>query len=280
MLSDVEANGIVQRLTACFNGAHASTLEAFCDRSLVVNSQVLGGDRRSNQLIASPLAALAGALRTRFPGTVFRGLDVQSVGSDLAFRVEGHLGIDDQRSPLTVQCTCRIRVLHKKIRELWFEVDEYDLLARQGRICCDPGQSTGDARRINQQAADALWPVLRTRNAATALFGPDVVVHANLAIYKDLQKGLELYALRLDGVGELPKVLEMLRDIFEDPVELIFAEGISQGFTTTFRGKMRARKGAQMERYDIVCGFITPADRVTECWISIAPPPTLMECLL
>ncbi len=282
MPPDVKTQSLAELLMGCFNGNPATTLAGIVDRTLTINSLLMGGDRRANALATAPIPTLIESLRTRFPGTRFRSDALRSTDNGFSFTLQGEFAGPELAGPaLTVQCTCRVRLVQDKISELWFEVDEYSLLQQQGRICSAPGEAVAAARAANQQAVDALSQLLRTRGLTADLLDAAARVHANIELYKDISTGIITETRRLEGTGTkaLDEVLALIRGRFQDPVELALGNGISQGCTTTFKGKIRAKIGASKQRYNIVCGFMSPHDRVTECWICITPPPTLMECL-
>jgi len=281
MQPDPMTEALAELLTACFNGSPASSIAHLCDRSLMINSFLMGGDRRLNALATAQLPTLLQAVRTRFPDTRFRSHDLSTTEQGFTFGLSGELASAAAGRALPIECTCRVRLAQEKISELWFQIDEYRLLLEQGRICSAPGESVEASRTANERAAEALSQLLRTRTASAEGLDADTNVHVNIELYKDLSKGLITETRRFDGAGTaaLDEALQLLRGRFQDPVELSFGKGISQGSTTTFRGKIRARVGPNKQRYNIVCGFTSPIDRVTECWICITPPPTLMECL-
>ncbi len=165
------------------------------------------------------------------------------------------------------------------MRELWFTVDEYDVLLQLGRVCAAPGQSLGGSAAVNQLAAQSLREALVSGKAGAGHLGPEVDMHVNIETYRDIASGTQMDAVCLEGPGKIDQLLAYIRERFGRPLELVFKNGISQGHTTTFRGTIRAKIGAEMQRYDIVCGFVTPRDEVSECWVKITPPPTLRECL-
>ena len=276
MEANILADRIANQLVAGFNGNPLPPNDEVWGRSLTVNSALIGDDRRANALATSPLTRLIDACRTRFPDTSFQSEGVHSTESGFVFTQVGR----QPGSGLAIQCTCRVRLVQDKVRELWFEVDEYGILMQQGKICSAPGVSDSASRTTNQMAAEKFRQTLLARSATGNFLSHDVVVHTNIETYRDISRGVETESLRLEGAGKFNEVLGLLRNRFHDPIDLTFADGISQGFTTTFRGKIRAKVGSELQRYNLVCGFVSPSEKVTEFWINITPPPTLMECLL
>src|SRR5262245_43278233 len=259
MEPDLKAQTLAELLTGCFNGNPASSVAHLCDRALVINSFLMGGDRRLNALASAQLPTLLQSVRARFPDTRFRSHDLQMSDRGLSFGLSGELtSAATGGQPIPVECVCRVRLAQDKICELWFQVDEYSLVLEQGRICSAPGQAIDASRTSNERAAEALSHVLRTRSASVPAEALDAnaTVHVNIELYKDISKGLITETRRFDGVGPaaLDEMLTLLRGRLQDPVELLFGKGISQGSTTTFRGKIRARVGANKQRYNIVCG--------------------------
>ena len=272
-----------QRLIECFNGGPISSLEGLTATSLLVNSALLGSDRRSNALITQPIAALVGACRSNFPGVTFCGENVRPYDGGLVltwsmhFRPDGH-----GNRVLNIPCTCRVRITGGKLCELWFVLDDYSMLLQLGKVCPDPGQPTGRSEIINRLAAETLSDAFVMRNTVrnTLSLSLETVVHANIETYRDLARGVDTETFRLEGASKFSELLSFVWNKFSSPVDLSLKSGISQGYTTTFRGRIRARIGMEMQTYSIVCGFVSPGDRVAECWVKVTPPPTLMECIM
>jgi hypothetical protein len=280
MGQDAHADSVAEWLIDYLNGRGASLLTEFCHRAAVANSALLASDPSPDSAMQGSLTELIAACQSRFPGIQFYSESVSS--TELGFLLSGHgeFTRDGSGQPVvTVPCSCRVELERSKIREIWFEVDDYSLLLQLGRICADPGQSVGQSAVVNHAAVDSLRKALVTRSGLSQTLGPDVTVHASIKTYKDINRGYETDSLRLDGPGKLQELLGLMHERFGEPIELLLGSGISQGYTTTFRGKIRAKVGTEMQRYDIVCGFVSPQDRVNECWIKITPPPTLLECL-
>ena len=281
MRTDVDTKIITGRLIECFNQGSASLIVDLCDRSLSVNSAILGNDRRSNAKVQDPIAKLIAACRAMFPDAQFSIGSVKQTDDGFVVGLIGNLkSPEDSTRVLKVPCTCRVKLVARRIRELWFAVDEYAILQQLGRVCPDPGCSVGRSASINQQAMDSLRDSFTTRKPARAPVSIETIIHANIENYIDITtKGMEIDTFRLDGVGKINELLARFHSTFADPLELSFADGISQGHTTTFRGRIRAKVGANMQRYHVVCGFVSHEGNLAECWVTIAPPATLMECL-
>jgi len=280
MSSDPKILNISQRLLDCFNGSSVSLLADLCDPALTVYSGVLGGDRRSNALVREPIAPLIAACRGKFPGVRFFSESVRLSDIGFVFSWIGNFQPQEEGSPLVkIPCTCRVTLTGDRLRELWFAIDEYEVLTQLGKVCMDPGHSTGNSSITNRLAAESLRSAIVTRRTTCDSLHPDTLLHANIEIYTDLKTGVGTEIFRVEGENTIGEVLAYLRERLGEPVELSFHDGISQGYTTTFRGKIRGKVGAEMQRYDLVCGFVSPTDRVTECWVKVTPPPTLMECL-
>lgn len=158
-------------------------------------------------------------------------------------------------------------------------MDNYSALVQPGRICPDPGQSTGRSAAVNQLAAESLRQALVMNTMPGEPLHSDTAIHAYIKVYRDLSEGVETDTVRLEGTGKMGEFLSLIRDCFGDSLDVSLNGGISQGCTTTFRGTIRARMQIGTHKYGIACGFVSSADRVTECWVMITPPPTLMECL-
>lgn len=281
MQTDIEIRVISEQLLDCFNQRSAALPTNICDRSLSVTSALLGDDRRSNSLMHDPLGKLIAACQARFPGITFRSEIIRPSATGFISEWIGHSHVAEASDrPLKIPCTCRVTLQGHRVRHLWFSVDEYSILQQLGRLCPDPGQSVARSANVNQQAMYSLRDALTTREPARYPLGPDIVVHANLETYIDIAaRGFQTEIFRLDGTGKITELLAYIQRRFSASLDLSFIAGISQGHTTTFRGTVRGRIGLEMQRYDAVFGFVTPAQQLTECWVKLTPPPTLMECL-
>lgn len=279
MHTGVDIEGTVRRLVECFNGAPISSLTELPERELIINSSILVEDRRSNTLPKEALAALIRACRSRFPDIQFQCESVTQSNEGFISQWTGYSQPEGQRREvLSVPCSCRVKYAGKFMRELWFSVSEYSILQQLGKVCAAPGQSSGNSASVNTQAMERLKSAIVMRNKVLDLLGPQIEMHVNVETYLDITKGLGVETYRLDGVGKLDELLAYVWERFCSPVDISFKNGISQGHTTTFRGTIRSRIGGEMQRYNIVCGFVSPRDQVSECWLNITPPPTLMEC--
>ena len=281
MNTDVGTESAVHRLVECFNGKSVSALAELRDGELTINSAFLGDDRRSNALVNEGIGRLVAACHSRFPGIQFQCDSVAKSNDGFTSQWTGRWRPEDQLGQaLAIPCTCRVKYAGRFMRELWFTVDEYSILLQLGKVCSAPGQALGHSASVNQLAAESLKEAIVSGNSTCDRLGQAVEMHVNIETYRDIGKSVDIEAYRLDGAGQIVHLLAYVRNRFGRPVELSFKKGISQGHTTTFRGAIRARLGgAETQRYDIVCGFVSPGDEVSECWVKISPPPTLMECL-
>jgi len=280
MHTEVAAVEIGRRLIDCFNRRPGTSVADLCDRSTVVHSALLGRDRRSNAVIKFPLAALIAACHARFPGIEFHPEGVTAYGAAVALSWRGRFQAEGQQSTITVPCACRIRIANNRLCEISFAVDDYSILMQLGSICAEPGQSRGRSASVNEHAAASLRDAFVMRKDTCDAVSAAAVIHANIETYADITCGIAMDTFRLEGAGTIGELLCYVREHFGAPIDVAFRDGISQGYATTFRGKIRARIGAEMQRYDLVCGFASPGDRLAECWVKITPPPTLMECLI
>lgn len=279
---NVGTESAAHRLVEWFNGKPISALAELRDGELTINSALLGRDRRANTLLVKEgIGKLIAACHARFPGIQFQCDSVAESNDGFTSQWTGRWRPQDQLGQaLSIPCSCRVKYAGRSMRELWFTVDEYSILLQLGKVCAAPGQAMGRSASVNQLAAESLKEAIVTGNSTCGPLGTSVEMHVNIETYRDIGKGVDIETYRLDGVGQIAQLLAYVRERFAKPVELSFKNGISQGHTTTFRGTIRARLGgAETQRYDIVCGFVSPGDDVSECWVKISPPPTLMECL-
>jgi hypothetical protein len=277
-LSIMEATA--DRLLRWFNAGAVDDDEGLCHPALTVHSALLGADRRSHAHFRSPLAALIEICHTNYPGIHFVAelANLRSQALELHWRAQFASTRADR--PLNIPCCCRVQLEHGQIRAVRFIVDEYALLAELGRVCADPGQTPSSAIRINDEGVRALVGALVTGSGVPdAPFRNDARIRACVETYRDVRAGVELETFELDAVGELAALLDYLRARFAPPMELSFEPGLSQGATTTYRGKVRARLGEESQRYEVTCGLVSRNLHVVECWMKIAPPVTLIECL-
>jgi hypothetical protein len=284
MNRDVQGNAIAERLLGYFNGGSASSIAELCDRSLTVTSAILASARSPN--FPNPpgsnrLTELVAAARSIFPGVSFFGESVTAWEGGVVLSWRGEFKPDERSARLlSVPCSCRVRIQRDKVCGISFVVDEYSVLLQLGRICADPGKSSGSSAEVNQAAAHSLRDAFVAGKALRDCLPAEAILHVDIEIYRDINQGLETETLRLEGVGRMDDLLRFVRARFRDPVDVSLREGISQGYTTTFRGNIRARSGTDMLRYDLVIGFASRGARVAECWVKIIPPPTLLECCL
>lgn len=281
MDTNVGTESAAHLLVECFNGKPNSVLADLQDGKLTINSALLGDDRRSNALVNEGVGRLIAACHSRFPGIQFQCDSVAKSNDGFSSQWTGRWRPEDQiGQTLSIPCSCRVKYVGRFIRELWFTVDEYSILLQLGKVCSAPGQALGRSASVNQLAAESLKEAIVTGNSTCDRLGSSVEMHVNIETYRDIGNGVDIETYRLDGAGQIGQLLAYVKERFGRHVELSFKKGISQGHTTTFRGTIRARfGGTETQRYDIVCGFVSPGDEVSECWVKITPPPTLMECL-
>lgn len=281
MCTDALRDSIAQRLIDYFNASLTAPLEELGHRTLAVHCAILARSQSSNSIGPRSLTALVTACHGMFPGIRFRCEDSRSSSDEILLVWRGEFRRDDQGAQVVnVPCTCRVRVRDEQISEIWFVIDSYSVLLQLGRICAEPGQSNGRSAVLNRLAMDSLRDAIVTRRTLDGALGPGTFIHASVKIFKDINHGVETETFTIEGVGKIHEMLGHIRERFTNPIDLSISYGLSQGYTTTFRGSVSAVVGAEMQRYDIFCGFVSPADQVVECWVKIAPPPTVKECLL
>ena len=271
----MDIRSIAEALLRSFNRSEASSYADFCDESLTVKSALLS-------IGAAPhsLDALIAGCQSMFPGIIFHGDPPRSSGDTLLLSWRGEYTPGEPNvGTVYVPCTCRLAIANGRIREISFAVNSYQVMLQLQRICSDPGQPIANSALVNQCAAESLRQAVVLGNALIEGLSVNVVLHASVTIYRDINKGLHTDTLRLDGVGKIEALLTFIRDRFGQSVDLVISGGISQGHTTTFRGRISGKIGTEIHCYNSVLGFVSPNDCVTECWVKIMPPPTLRECL-
>jgi len=143
------------------------------------------------------------------------------------------------------------------------------------RLCADPGESLDGAAATNLAALRSLRDaIVEMRLDVAAPLDKDTVLHASMRHYVD--ETLQETSHNVGGTGTFGKLLAYIKDTFAS-VALATDEGLSQGHTTTFRGRARIELQGHVYAYLCRCGFRASGDRVAECWFELAPPPTLRE---
>lgn len=265
------------------NGSNTAPFLNQCASNIIMHGSVLGlklPDR-------DPLGFWLHMYRSVFPDLHFSMQSSSETSSiELSFKwiaTGTHKGpiklIEPTHRLINIPGSCRVRFEDEKIKELWLNVDSYTILQQLGRILPEPGQSTGQSAALNQLAAESLCQAIRRRETNALGLDEAVILHANINTYVELGKSIALNNIRLDGANQTPCFLKLIKQQFTDIIELTLDQGISQGSTTTFRGSIQGTIGSIKQRYDFICSFVSPATCVTEYWIQINPPPTLMECI-
>lgn len=284
MPPDINPDHIAGLLLQAFNEGSAAAITELCHPSVRINSAILTAAPRSGGPMNDPLTALTTACRLQFPGIAFSNehSKLTSSAHGNAFSFEGSYRCSQSSDRVViVPCTCRFRVENGKVTQIWFSIDHYSVLLQLNRVLSEPGHAADHSDALNQRIVDGLAREILQRKTASETLAQEVITHARLEIYKDIGAGLtETERLHLDGAGKVNEVLSFVRRFFADPLELALGTALCQGHTSTFRGKIRAKFGTGLRRYNIVISVSSPGGRVTDCWIRIVPPPTLMECLL
>lgn len=171
--------------------------------------------------------------------------------------------------------TCLLKFEEGEIVEIRLAAEIYDLLVQTGAICADPGQVRGDAPAVNGSAMEALRKAITGRGAEIgAPFDDKTLLHSVVRFYAS--KEFDTQTFELGGAGQLPALLAFLRKEFTS-AELSVDGGVSQGHTTTFRGKLRLVRGGEKLCYLFRAGFRCTGRRIAESWVEVQAPPTLRE---
>lgn len=214
----------------------------------------------------------------------FGGVELDGAVASLPWEARGvHvgplLGCPATGRALVVRARCRLRFERDKLAEVWVDVDLHDLLEQLGRLCSAPGEASPGAVATNRAAlalvtrALTAAPGAATDDAVEALDGA-LVTHARATLY--VSAAFEASTLAHRGTGGLRAVARALGERF-DAVELALDAGVSQGATTTFRGDALVTTRGERFRYTLRCGLRAGPEHAVECWIEIAPPPSLRE---
>ncbi|MBK7642947.1 MAG: ester cyclase [Planctomycetes bacterium] len=171
--------------------------------------------------------------------------------------------------------SCLLKFEEGLITEIRLAADIYDLLVATGAICAEPGQTRGQAPVLNAAAMDALRKAIVARSGELgAPFDKDTLLHAVVRFYASSE--FDTQTFELGGAGQFPALLAFLRKEFTS-IELALDAGVSQGHTTTFRGKARVERGGERLSYMFRSGFRSRGTRVVESWVEMQVPPTLRE---
>lgn len=174
-----------------------------------------------------------------------------------------------------IRGTCVLKSEGGKILEIRLAADIYDLLVQTGAICADPAQVRGESRAVNGSAMDALRKaIVGKQSAVGAPFDERTRLHATVRFYASSE--FDTKSFEFGGAGELTALLAFLRTEFTS-IELALDEGVSQGHTSTFRGKARVVRGGEKLSYMFRCGFRSSGKRIDESWVEMQVPPTLRE---
>ncbi len=177
--------------------------------------------------------------------------------------------------PIALRGVCVFRCAADRVTEIRLAPDVYDFLLRTGTICADPATTRGRAPEVN--AAGMAWLRAATAERRDAVSEPvdaTTLLHANVQFYASA--AMDQRTFELHGPGRFSQLLGFLRDEFAS-VDLRVGSGISQGHTTTFRGRAVVEREGERFGYLLRCGFRTTEARVAESWFEIYVPPTLHE---
>jgi hypothetical protein len=279
-LPGARLHDLAARLVGCFNAGNTAPLEGLCSRQLVVNSALLACNTSAVCQSQQTLPALISVCRARFPGARFYTENVQPSQSGLILTWRCEYPSPGNGGPtVSMMCTCRVRLDQEKVREIWLTLDEYNVLVQMGRVSSEPGEPKGSSALVNGSALQSLRDALAGGTEPTGILSQPLHLHGSLKLYRNVDKGIDTDSFRLEKHAHIRELVQFVRQRLQPPIDLVFDDGISQGYTTTFRGKIRARVGRGLHRYDAFCGFVSQEDRVLECYLKVAPPPTLLECL-
>jgi len=133
MRQDARVNAIAERLVEHLNGRDTAPLAELCTQSVCVNSALLASDSSPFSVQQGSLTDVVAACDARFPGVKFYPENVSVSELGLVITCRGEFTPDESNRVIKLPCTCRVNLEREKIREIWFEVDDYGLLLQRGR---------------------------------------------------------------------------------------------------------------------------------------------------
>ena len=267
------ARGVAERVISQLNGGASASVADFVDRSFTVHSSLLPSG------VGTSLTGLRDACRQQYVSVQFDLVDVAALEHGFMASCIAKFKRSTERShAITSTCTCRVQCKSDgKLHKMWFNLDQYEILRQSNRLCSEPG-CAANLDSANQDAVELMKVALRTRSNFTEGQKP-FLLHASVELFKNLDVGIETELWRLEGVGKFDELVRLIHAKFSTPIDISLGQGISQGFTSTFRGYLRGAVASMHQRYTLSISVRSSLGHVNECWAKIAPPLTLLECL-
>ncbi len=282
-MSATDPQFLAHRLLEVLNGADTTQLAGVCAPGVTVFATVVEEildpfTRRDMSRLGEFVAAWRNAMPDiRFaPGRVDAGNGVTTVhwtASGTLTRAIGY--VRPTGGPIALRGVCVFRCAGDRVTEIRLAPDVYDFLLRTETICAEPATARGRAPETN--AAGLAWLRAATaerRDVLTAPMDASTLLHANVQFYASA--AMDQRTFELHGPGQFPRLLGFLREEFAS-VDLRVDGGVSQGHTTTFRGRAVVEREGERYGYLLRCGFRSTEARIAESWFEIYVPPTLHE---
>ncbi|HVK88436.1 MAG TPA: ester cyclase [Kofleriaceae bacterium] len=269
-----------------FNGEDPNALDAVLSRRATVHASI-GDELELVQLEEEGLPRLATVLRelrVAFPDVRF-ALGAVRVDADdvkLEWTARGtHRGpllhVAATERPVELAGRARLQLAGGKVTDLWWDFDLYGALLQLGAIGAEPGVGEPRAVAVAKAAAAEVRAAILARHTAVDVLGPTVAFHGRVRVY--LSQSFDDKTFAFVGAGRAGELFACLVELFDEVGELSLDDGISQGATTTFRGKLRARRRRDFYSYRFRMSLRAGASQVTEAWIEVTPPATVMEVI-
>lgn len=282
-MSSIDPSSLADLVVDFLNGGSPAALTSLCTSGVevfaTIAEEILDPFAKRDP---ARLTEFVDAYRLAFPDIQFALAGVEAAASAVTARWtargthRGALGyIQPSGEAVSISGTCVLRLSGGRVNEIRLAADVYDILLQTGGLCADPAQSKGTARQINGAAMDSLRRAIVGRSTDVAApIDEDTVLHANVGFYASSE--FDRKEFEVDGRGKFRALLAFLREQFSS-VEPALDDGLSQGRTTTFRGRARVIRAGERYCYMFRCGFRASGSRIGESWVELQVPPTLRE---
>lgn len=278
-----ESDSLPGALVAILNGGALDALTARCAPGVTVFATIAEETldplaRRDPERLREFVQAYHRAM----PDVRFALVSAERRGDTLSVRWSARgthrhaLGyIPPSGNTVTLDGTCVLRFAAEQISEIRLAADIYGFLLQTGALCADPGVARGRAPEVAALAMGALRDAVANRATTVGSpFDAATMLHANVRYYASA--ALEQEGFDVHVTAGANRLLAELAERFTS-VEFTFDGGVSQGYTTTYRGHARVERDGERYCYHLRCGFRSKSDRVAESWFEILIPPTLHE---